>query len=53
MLHEKKVDVVQKSVSCWQKQDDNALKRFFVRKIVIIFFQNGAPYLKISDVFYH
>ena len=50
MLHEKlfhvnkkKVDVAQKSISCRQKQDDAASKKYFVRKKVIIFFRNGAP----------
>ena len=44
MLHEKvfhvikkKVDVAQKSISCRQKQDDAASKKYFVHKIAFIF----------------
>ena len=44
MLHEKvfhvikkKVDVAQKSISCRQKQDDAASKKYFVHKKVVIF----------------
>ena len=46
VLHanQKKVDVAQKSVSCRQKQDDTASKKYFVRKKVITFFRNDAPY---------
>ena len=39
----KKVDEAQKSISCWQKQDDAASKNYFGHKKVIIFFPNGAP----------
>ena len=44
MLHEKvshvikkKVDVAEKRISCQQKQDDAASKKYFVRKKVNIF----------------
>ena len=54
MLHEKvfhvnkkKVDVAQKSISCRQKQDDAASKKYFVRKKVI-FLRNSAPYFSIK-----
>ena len=44
MSSKKKVDVAQKSISCRQKQDDPASKKYFVRKKVTNFFWNGAPY---------
>ena len=44
MLHEKvfhvnkkKVDVAQKSISCRQKQDDAASKKYFVHKKLLLF----------------
>ena len=33
----KKLDVAQKSISCRQKQDDAASKKYFVRKKIIFF----------------
>ena len=60
MLHEKvfhvnkkKVDVAQKSISCRQKQDDAASKKYFVHKKVVIFFPNGEwmNFLCISFLF--
>ena len=50
---QKKVDVAQKSISCRQKQDDAASKKYFVRKKVIIFFQNGAPYHFVQTAVLH
>ena len=46
----KKVDVVQKSISCWQKQDDAASKKYFVRKKVIFFLFETAHHRLICYV---
>ena len=51
MLHEKvfhvtkKLVLHKKSISCRQKQDNAAPKKYFLLKKVINFFRNGAPYL--------
>ena len=44
-MSQKKVDVAQESISCRQKQDNAAPKKYFLLKKVINFFRNGAPYL--------
>ena len=44
MSTKKKVDVAQKYISCRQKQDDAASKKYFVHKKVAIYFPNRAPY---------
>ena len=36
-VDKKKVDVAQKSISCRQKRDDAASKKYFVHKKVVIF----------------
>ena len=41
-VNKKKVDVAQKSISCQQKQDDAASKKYFVRKKVIFFSERRA-----------
>ena len=43
-VNKKRVDVAQKSISCRQKQNDAASRKYFVRKKIIIFCRNGAPY---------
>ena len=51
MLHKKvfhvnKINLMmhKKSISCRQKQDNTAQKKYFVLKKIIYFFQNSAPY---------
>ena len=46
-MSSKEVNVAQKIISCRQKQDDAASKKYFVRKKVI-FLRNSAPYFSIK-----
>ena len=47
-VNKKKFDAAQKSISCRQKQNDAASKKYFVRTNVINFFLNGAPGIEVN-----
>ena len=50
-VNKKKLMLHKPSISCRQKQDDAAPKKYFVLKKVINFFRNAAPYSYIEFAF--